>query len=62
MSANTAARDENYAQGQGYTVNVDATNIRVNFGSDGIPYVSKGGGGVGRFGPGNFDIIVIGRP
>ncbi|MDR6103267.1 hypothetical protein QE369_003464 [Agrobacterium larrymoorei] len=62
MPANTAARDENYAQGQGYTVNVDATNIRVNFGSDGIPYVSKGGGGVGRFGPGNFDIIVIGRP
>jgi len=62
MPANTAARDENYAQGQGYTVNVDATNIRVNFGSDGIPYVGKGGGGVGRFGPGNFDIIVIGRP
>lgn len=62
MAPNTAASDVNYAQAQGYTVHVDATNVRVSFGTDGISVVSKGGGGVARISPTNFDVIVVARP
>jgi len=61
LAPSIAARDNNYTNGEGLTVGVDATNIRVAFGSDGINIMSKGGGSAGRIGPGNFDVIVIAR-
>lgn len=58
----TAARDNNYTSGEGFGIQVDATNVRIMFGSDGINNAGKNGGGGGRFGPAFADIVVIARP
>ncbi|MGN8170492.1 hypothetical protein [Agrobacterium sp. 22117] len=60
VGPNTAGADVNYRGGWGTSVNVDATNIRVNFGGDGIPLVTKGGGGVGYYGQSQLDVVVMG--
>lgn len=58
----TAARDNNYTSGEGFGIQVDATNVRIMFGSDGINNAGKNGGAGGRFGPAFADIVVIARP
>lgn len=60
MPSSTAAHDENYTN-TGYSVSVDATNIRVHFASNGVPLVTKGGGATPFFGGSQFDLIVRGR-
>lgn len=60
VGPNTAGTDVNYRGGWGASVNVDATNIRVNFGGDGIPIVNKGGGGAGYYGQSQLDVVVMG--
>lgn len=60
FSGSTAMRDENYAE-SGYSIVADASNIRIPFSNAGVHYVNKSGGGVGRFGPANFDVIVVAR-
>lgn len=60
MPSSTAAHDENYTN-TGFSVSVDATNIRVHFATNGIPLTAKGGGPVFFVGGSQFDVIVRGR-
>lgn len=60
MPSSTAAHDENYTN-TGYSVSVDATNVRVHFASNGVPLVTKGGGATPFFGGTQFDVIVRAR-
>lgn len=57
MPSSTAAHDENYTN-TGYSVSVDPSNVRVSFGSNGVPLVTKVGGGTPFFGGSQFDVIV----
>ncbi len=58
--AASAARDENYYN-EGYSAQVDATNVRISFASNFIGIVQKGGGAAGGAYPANFDVIVVAR-
>jgi len=60
MPAGTAGHDENYSN-TGFSISVDASNIRIHFASNGIFLVAKGGGGAPAFGGSQFDVIVRGR-
>lgn len=58
--AASAARDENYYN-EGYSAQVDATNVRISFASNFIGIVQKGGGSAGGAYPSGFDLIVVAR-
>lgn len=58
--AASAARDENYYN-EGYSAQVDATNVRISFASNFIGIVQKGGGAAGGAYPSGFDLIVVAR-